>query len=69
MKNFRKLNLNEIRNVMSKSEMKKILAGSGSGSSETKCNCNTKDDCSNSQLCYNCGSNGSDGQKWGYCAA
>lgn len=31
MKNFEKLNLNIIKNVLSKSEMKMIVAGSGSG--------------------------------------
>jgi hypothetical protein len=70
MKNFAKLNFSNIKNVLSKSEMKMIRAGSGYGDTKT-CNCNTKDDCKEAGkgLCYNCGSGGAGDQKCGYCAA
>lgn len=62
MKTFERLN---------KNEMKMIVGGRDEeieGGGET-CNCNTKDDCTDTAkpLCYNCGSGGSGGQKYGYC--
>ena len=60
MKNFRKLNLNEIRNVMNKSEMKKILAGSGSGSGSSGSCCGHTSDWSLKQ----CGISKTEAQYW-----
>ena len=62
MKNFVRLNKNEMKMVMGGVE-DQIEGG------DTTCNCNKASDCSDAlkPLCYNCGSNGEGDKKWGFC--
>jgi hypothetical protein len=49
----KKLNFAEVKNTLSRNEMKKIMAGSGGGSG-----CGTGISCSNKKKGDSCGSNG-----------
>ena len=54
--------------ILSREDLKKVLGGANAPGGDT-CDCNSKDDCKDAAkpTCYNCGSNGENGKKWGYC--